>query len=74
MTTAATMMAAVPSALGLGAGAETRGPMAIAVLGGLSLSTVLSLVVVPAFYVLSDRAKQRIFKPKAPLSLSEARR
>ena len=60
MTTAATMMAAVPSALGLGAGSETRGPMAIAVLGGLTLSTLLSLLVVPAFYVVSDRIKGRI--------------
>jgi Cu/Ag efflux pump CusA len=48
-------MAAVPSALGLGPGAETRGPMADAIIGGLILSTVLSLYVVPAFYVLSDR-------------------
>ena len=60
MTTAATMMAAVPSALGLGAGSETRGPMAIAVLGGLTLSTLLSLLVVPAFYVVSDRIKGKV--------------
>ncbi len=58
MTTVATMMAAVPSALGLGPGAETRGPMAVAVLGGLALSTVLSLFVVPAFYVVTDRGKR----------------
>jgi hydrophobe/amphiphile efflux-1 (HAE1) family protein len=64
MTTAATMMAAVPSALGLGAGAETRGPMAIAVLGGLTLSTALSLLFVPAFYVVSDAVKQRLGKRK----------
>jgi hydrophobe/amphiphile efflux-1 (HAE1) family protein len=57
MTTVATMMSAVPAALGLGPGAETRGPMAAAVLGGLTLSTVLSLLVVPAFYVVTDRAK-----------------
>jgi multidrug efflux pump len=60
MTTVATMMAAVPSALGLGAGSETRGPMAIAVLGGLTLSTLLSLLVVPSFYVVTDRMKHRI--------------
>jgi multidrug efflux pump subunit AcrB len=58
MTSIATMMAAVPAALALGAGSETRQPMAIAVLGGLSVSTLLSLVVVPAFYVVADRAKQ----------------
>jgi multidrug efflux pump subunit AcrB len=60
MTAVATLMAAVPSALGLGPGAETRGPMADAIIGGLALSTVLSLFVVPAFYVLADGLKQRI--------------
>ncbi len=55
MTAIATMMAAVPSAMGLGPGAETRGPMADAIIGGLILSTLLSLYVVPAFYVLGDR-------------------
>jgi multidrug efflux pump subunit AcrB len=58
MTAVATMMAAVPSALGLGPGAETRGPMGDAVIGGLILSTALSLLVVPAFYVVTDRKKR----------------
>ncbi len=62
MTAVATLMAAVPSALGLGPGAETRGPMADAIIGGLILSTALSLYVVPAFYVLTDRAKRRFSK------------
>jgi hydrophobe/amphiphile efflux-1 (HAE1) family protein len=67
MTAVATMMAAVPSALGLGPGAETRGPMADAIIGGLILSTLLSLFVVPAFYVLADRIKswRRKGKPEA---------
>jgi len=69
MTSVATMMAAVPVALGLGAGSETRQPMAIAVLGGLIVSTALSLLVVPAFYLLADRWKvalaQRFRKPAA---------
>jgi hydrophobe/amphiphile efflux-1 (HAE1) family protein len=62
MTTVATMMSAVPPILGLGPGTETRSPMAAAVLGGLTVSTILSLVVVPAFYVVTDRIKGRIFK------------
>jgi multidrug efflux pump subunit AcrB len=57
MTAVATLMAAVPSALGLGPGSETRGPMADAVIGGLILSTALSLLVVPAFYVVADRLR-----------------
>jgi multidrug efflux pump len=60
MTSTATMMSAVPAALALGAGSETRAPMSIAVLGGLSVSTVLSLLVVPAFYVVADRLKTRL--------------
>jgi multidrug efflux pump subunit AcrB len=63
MTAVATLMAAVPSSLGLGPGAETRGPMADAVIGGLVLSTALSLLVVPAFYVVADRIRFR--QPKA---------
>jgi multidrug efflux pump len=55
MTATATMMAALPPALGIGAGAEIRMPMAIAVIGGLVLSTTLSLIVVPAFYVVADK-------------------
>jgi multidrug efflux pump subunit AcrB len=60
MTSAATMMAAVPPALALGPGSETRGPMAIAIIGGLFISTLLSLVVVPAFYVVADRWKTKL--------------
>jgi multidrug efflux pump len=59
MTSIATMMAAVPAALGLGAGSEVRTPMAIAVIGGVIVSTALSLLVVPCFYVLADRLKTR---------------
>jgi multidrug efflux pump len=55
MTSIATMMAALPAALALGAGSETRSPMALAVIGGLLVSTLLSLVVVPAFYLVADR-------------------
>jgi multidrug efflux pump len=66
MTAIATLMAAVPSAMGLGPGAETRGPMADAIIGGLILSTVLSLFVVPAFYVLSDQ----IFGSRKPTTIA----
>jgi multidrug efflux pump subunit AcrB len=68
MTATATMMAAIPPALGLGSGAEIRTPMAIAVIGGLILSTALSLVVVPAFYVVSDKLAGK----KRRVMLSEA--
>jgi multidrug efflux pump len=64
MTATATLMAAIPPALGLGPGSEIRAPMAVAVIGGLVLSTVLSLVVVPAFYVIADRAAGRLKRKK----------
>jgi multidrug efflux pump subunit AcrB len=59
MTTVAIMMSAIPGILGLGPGSETRSPMAAVVLGGLTISTVLSLLVVPAFYVVTDRWRRR---------------
>jgi hydrophobe/amphiphile efflux-1 (HAE1) family protein len=59
MTSVATMMAAFPPALGLGPGSEIRTPMAIAVIGGLLVSTALSLLVVPAFFVATDGAVER---------------
>lgn len=59
MTAMATLMAALPPALGLGSGSEIRSPMAIAVIGGLVLSTALSLLVVPAFYVVTDKMVTR---------------
>jgi len=60
-----------PSALGLGPGAETRGPMADAIIGGLILSTVLSLFVVPAFYVLSDQIFGGPNKPPKATAVAE---
>jgi multidrug efflux pump subunit AcrB len=60
MTSIATMMAALPSALQLGPGGEVRAPIALAVIGGLIVSTVLSLLVVPAFYVVADRVRERL--------------
>lgn len=69
MTASATLMAAIPPALGLGSGSEIRTPMAIAIIGGLVVSTMLSLLVVPAFYVVADgwavKLKARIGKRKA---------
>lgn len=51
MTSVSTIAAAVPPALAMGPGAETRIPMAIAVIGGVLVSTVLTLFVVPAAYL-----------------------
>ncbi len=55
MTSVATIAAAIPPALALGPGAETRVPMALVIIGGVSVSTLLTLFVVPCAYSLSAR-------------------
>ncbi|OCC04897.1 ABC transporter permease [Labrys sp. WJW] len=54
MTTIAMVAGMVPTALGHGDGGEFRAPMAIAVIGGLIVSTLLSLIFVPSFYAVMD--------------------
>lgn len=60
MTSFAMIAGMLPMALQLGVPSAFRGPMAIAVIGGLITSTVLSLVVVPAVYIMIDSLHQRI--------------
>lgn len=58
MTSVATVAGAIPAALGLGPGAETRAPMARGIIGGIILSTLVTLVLVPVFYVLIERLRE----------------
>lgn len=60
MTTLTTSLGLLPMAIGLGDGSEIRAPMAIAVISGLLLSTLLTLVVIPVLYALFDK---KSFKP-----------
>jgi hydrophobic/amphiphilic exporter-1 (mainly G- bacteria), HAE1 family len=60
MTSLTVILALAPAALGLGAGADTNGPMAIAVIGGMVSSTLLTLVVVPAVYSLVEQGLRRL--------------
>lgn len=55
MTSLSTIAGTLPVALALGPGAETRIPMALAVMGGVTLSTLLTLIVIPSFYLIIDR-------------------
>lgn len=66
MTTAAMVFGMLPTALKIGEGAELRAPMAIAVIGGLITSTMLTLIVVPVVYTLMDDAENLFKKRKAP--------
>jgi len=62
MTTMTTLLGMLPLALGIGEGSELMQPLAIAVIGGLSVSTLLTLFVVPCAYLIvhgiGDRLKQ----------------
>ncbi len=71
MTTAAAIFATLPIALGLGAGAETRRPLGIAVVGGLVFSQFLTLYVTPVFYVSMERFAQ-YFRKKTPAEVAIA--
>ncbi|KJJ84635.1 RND transporter, HAE1 family [Candidatus Omnitrophus magneticus] len=55
MTSISTIAAALPAALAMGPGAETRIPMAITIVGGVTLSTIMTLFVVPSVYLLLTR-------------------
>jgi len=57
MTTLTTVLGLLPLALGIGEGAELRAPMAITVIGGLTVSTMLTLLVIPVVYALIDRKR-----------------
>ncbi|MCC5861071.1 MAG: efflux RND transporter permease subunit [Gammaproteobacteria bacterium] len=67
MTTLTTVLGLMPMAVGLGEGAEIRAPMAIAVIGGLLVSTLLTLVVIPVVYSLLDVRPRRATGP-APVA------
>jgi HAE1 family hydrophobic/amphiphilic exporter-1 len=60
MTTLTTALGLLPMALGIGEGAEIRTPMAITVIGGLLVSTMLTLLVIPVVYSLLDRKQYAV--------------
>jgi HAE1 family hydrophobic/amphiphilic exporter-1 len=57
MTSVASVAGAIPAALGLGPGAESRAPMARAIIGGIVFSTLVTLVLVPVFYEQMERVR-----------------
>jgi CzcA family heavy metal efflux pump len=61
MTSLCAILALIPMAIGLGEGSESNAPMAIAVIGGLSVSTLLTLIFIPTLYtIFEERFKRKI--------------
>ena len=60
MTALTTILGMVPLAIELGSGSETWSPLARAVIGGLSATTLLTLIVIPVMYIVFERAGERV--------------
>jgi len=72
MTTTCTLFGFLPLALALGEGAEVRSPMAVTVIGGLLVSTLLTLVVIPVVYDLLDRRPDGYYTERARRARADA--
>ena len=66
MTTMAALMGTLPVAIGWGAGAESRRPLGLAVVGGLAFSQLITLYVTPVFYTYLDALQRRLGRRVAP--------
>jgi len=74
MTTMAALMGTLPIALGFGAGAESRRPLGLAVVGGLIFSQTLTLFITPIYYVYLDRlgpGVRKFFGRKQAVAVAE---
>jgi HAE1 family hydrophobic/amphiphilic exporter-1 len=72
MTTLCTLFGFLPLAIATGEGAEVRSPMAITVIGGLLVSTLLTLVVIPVVYDLLDRRGDEYYRNRVRKAQREA--
>jgi hydrophobic/amphiphilic exporter-1 (mainly G- bacteria), HAE1 family len=73
MTTMAALMGGIPIALGIGAGAESRQPLGLTVVGGLLVSQLVTLYITPVFYIYLDMLQQKVTRARVaePLPVHE---
>ena len=72
MTTMAALVGTLPIALGYGAGAESRRPLGLAVVGGLLVSQLLTLYITPVYYVYIEQARMALSRRKAGANMAHA--
>jgi HAE1 family hydrophobic/amphiphilic exporter-1 len=72
MTTMAALVGTLPIAVGLGAGAESRRPLGMAVVGGLLVSQLLTLYITPVYYVYIERARMWLTSRRSHATLDPA--
>ena len=70
MTTMAALMGAIPIAVGWGAGAATRRPLGVAVVGGLAFSQLVTLYVTPVFFTYFEELQERFQRGGAPAPIA----
>ena len=71
MTTMAALVGTLPIAMGLGAGAESRRPLGLAVVGGLLVSQFLTLYITPVYYVYIEQARKWLVRKRVPARQAE---
>ena len=64
MTTVTTVLGLLPMAIRIGAGAELRSPLAVAVIGGLLSATALTLIVIPVIYSLIEGLRGEVLQDR----------
>lgn len=74
MTTATTVLGMIPMALGIGEGSELWQPMGVAIVGGLTVSTLVTLIIIPTFYVIFAYRQEKRIKRKKEREFAESQR